>query len=213
MAEDVKTTRLELIETRGKIKLAEKGHNLLKQKRDVLVLEFFKIMKQAQDLRSELNGKMQNAFYALAMAQAYHGIIEVENISMGTKKAPGVIVQSKNVMGVHIPSIQGNYETKTMSERGYSIKGSSAKIDEAASAFERSLEIVIKLAETENALKKLIKEIEKTKRRVNALDYIMIPKLKDTAQYIRLRLEEMEREQFISLKTIKAKLDAEKAQI
>src|SRR3989344_4459126 len=172
MAEDVKTTRLELIETRNRIRLAENGHKLLKQKRDVLVLEFFKIMKQAQDQRNELNARMKDAFEALAMAQAYHGILEA---------------------------------------RGYSIQGSSAKIDEAAGAFEKSLEIIIKLAETENGLKKLIKEIEKTKRRVNALDYIMIPSLKSTAKYIIMRLEEMEREQFISLKTIKAKLEKETA--
>lgn len=211
MAEDVKTTRLELIETRNRIRLAENGHKLLKQKRDVLVLEFFKIMKQAQDLRAELNSKMRGAFDALAMAQAYHGIIEVENISMAVKKAPNIEVQSRNVMGVHIPHIKGEFVSKTIEERGYSIQGSSAKIDEASGAFEKSLEIVIKLAETENALKRLIKEIEKTKRRVNALDYIMIPNLRSTAKYIRMRLEEMEREQFISLKTIKAQLEKQQA--
>ncbi len=208
MADDVKTTRLELIETRNRIRLAENGHKLLKQKRDVLVLEFFKIMKQAQDLRTDLNSRMGEAFSSLAVCQAYHGILEVENIALAVKKAPNIQVESKNVMGVHIPHIKGEYVSKTISERGYSIQGSSAKIDEAASAFEKSLEIIIKLAETENALKRLIKEIEKTKRRVNALDYIMIPNLKGNAKYIIMRLEEMEREQFISLKTIKAKLEA-----
>ncbi|MCR4368684.1 MAG: V-type ATP synthase subunit D [archaeon] len=207
MAEEVKTTRLELIETRNKIRLAENGHKLLKQKRDVLVLEFFKILKEAKDLRSELNSRMSDAYFALGMAQAYHGFLEVENISLGIKKASNVQVESKNIMGVHIPSIKGEYVSKGASERGYSIQGTSAKIDEAATAFEKSLEIIIKLAETENALKKLIKEIEKTKRRVNALDYIMIPNLKNSAKYIVMRLEEMEREQFISLKTIKAKLE------
>lgn len=208
VADDVKTTRLELIETRNRIRLAENGHKLLKQKRDVLVLEFFKIMKQAQDLRTDLNSRMGEAFSSLAVCQAYHGILEVENIALAVKKAPNIQVESKNVMGVHIPHIKGEYVSKTISERGYSIQGSSAKIDEAASAFEKSLEIIIKLAETENALKRLIKEIEKTKRRVNALDYIMIPNLKGNAKYIIMRLEEMEREQFISLKTIKAKLEA-----
>src|SRR3989344_1572774 len=107
MADDVKTTRLELIETRNKIRLAENGHKLLKQKRDVLVLEFFKIMKQAQDQRAVLNSRMKDAFDALAMAQAYHGILEVENISLAVKRAPNIEVESKNVMGVHIPHIKG----------------------------------------------------------------------------------------------------------
>ena len=209
MAEEVKTTRLELIETRGKIRLAEKGRKLLTQKRDVLVLEFFKILKEAKDLRTELNSRMAAAFEALAMARAYHGVLEVENIALAVEKAPLILVESKNVMGVQIPRIKGSYVSKGLSDRGYSIQGSSAKIDEAASAFEKSLEIIIKLAETENALKRLIKEIEKTKRKVNALDYIMIPNLKKNQAYILLRLEEMEREQFMSLKTIKDKLERE----
>ena len=209
MAEEVKTTRLELIETRNKIKLAEKGRKLLTQKRDVLVLEFFKILKGAKDLRNDLNERMKIAFAALAMARAYHGVQEVEGIALSVEKAPLIQVESKNVMGVQIPKIRGSYVSKTISERGYSIAGSSAKIDEAASSFEKSLEIIIKLAETENALKRLIKEIEKTKRKVNALDYLRIPTLKGNERYIVLRLEEMEREQFMSLKTIKDKLQKE----
>src|SRR3989338_6788481 len=206
MAEEVKTTMLELIETRNRIRLAEKGRKLLTQKRDVLVLEFFRILKEAKDIRNVLNEKMAEAFAALAMARAYHGVLEVENISLTSSTSANIVVESKNVMGVQIPRIKGQFVSKTLSERGYSITGSSAKIDEAAAAFEKSLEFIIKLAETENALKRLIKEIEKTKRKVNALDYSMIPGLKKNQSYIMLRLEEMEREQFISLKTIKDKL-------
>src|SRR3989338_5021955 len=154
MAEDVKTTRLELIETKGKIRLAEKGHKLLKQKRDVLVLEFFKIMKKAKDLRSEMNSLMSVSFKALGMAEAYHGVYEIENIALSVKKAPNIDVTQKNVMGVRIPEINSNYVSKTLLERGYSIVGSSAKIDETSSNFEKSLELVIKLAETETALKR-----------------------------------------------------------
>ena len=206
MAEEVKTTRLELIETRNRIRLAENGRKLLTQKRDVLVLEFFRILKEAKDIRNLLNEKMAEAFTCLAMARAYHGVLEVENIALTSSASANIVVESKNVMGVQIPRIKGQFVSKTLSERGYSIAGSSAKIDEAASSFEKSLEMVIKLAETENALKRLIKEIEKTKRKVNALDYAMIPALKKNQAYIMLRLEEIEREQFISLKTIKDKL-------
>ncbi len=211
MAEDVKTTRLELIETRNKIKLAEKGNKLLKQKRDVLVLEFFKILKKAKDLRSELNNEIKTAFTALALAQAYHGVFEVESVSMAVKKAPNISVKGKNVMGVRIPEIQGEAPTKTLDSRGYSLISSSAKIDEAAEGFEKVLEKIIVLAETENSLKRLLKEIEKTKRRVNALDFVLLPKLKDTVKYITLRLEEIEREQFVSLKTIKEALEKQQA--
>jgi len=208
MAEEIKTTRLELIETKKAINLAEKGHKLLKQKRDVLVLEFFKILKKAKDLREELNEQQKKCFTSLATAQAFDGLLEVESASLAVKKAPGVQVEAKNVMGVKIPEISGAEVLKTLEERGYSIIGSSARIDECATNFEKSLDMVIKLAETENALKRLIKEIEKTKRRVNALDYILIPRLNEKARYITLRLEEIEREQFISLRAIKEKLEA-----
>ncbi|MEM4257406.1 MAG: V-type ATP synthase subunit D [Candidatus Diapherotrites archaeon] len=207
MPEEIKTTRLELIETRNRIRLAENGHKLLKQKRDVLVLEFFKIMKQAADLRQTLNERMKEAFEALAVAEAYHGIAEVEAIAMSVGEVPTIEVKAKNIMGVQIPAIKSEFSARKPEERGYTIIGSSAKIDEAARAFDKSLEIIIKLAETENALKKLIKEIEKTKRRVNALDYVMIPNLKSKAKYIMMRLEEMEREQFIALKTLKGKIE------
>jgi len=206
-----KITRLELIETRKQIKLAEMGHKLLKQKQDVLIIEFFKIMGKAKDLRSELNSKMSQAFQGLAMAEAYHGVIELENIALSVKKAPGVHVKGKNVMGVKIPEITGTDVTKKLLDRGYSFLGSSAKIDEAAGGFESALDMVIKLAETENALKRIIQEIEKTKRRVNALEFILIPGLKTKVKNIRMRLDEMERDQFIALKTVKKKMQKAKA--
>ena len=206
MPDEVKTTRLELIETRGRIKLAEKGRKLLTQKRDVLVLEFFKVIKESKDLRNVLNAKMKDAFTALAMARAYHGIVEIENISLSVEKAPDVLVEDKNIMGVHIPKIKIPEAGKKTGGRGYCINAGSAKIDEATDAFQECLAMVVKLAETENAIKRFVKEIEKTKRKVNALDYSLIPQLRKNQAYIVMRLEEMEREQFISLKMIKNRL-------
>ncbi|HIH16683.1 MAG TPA: V-type ATP synthase subunit D [Candidatus Diapherotrites archaeon] len=209
--EDIKTTRLELIETRGRVVLAEKGHNLLKQKQDVLILEFFKILGKAKDLRNELNTQMTAAFQGLAVAEAYHGIHELEAVALAVKTASGINVQVKNVMGVKIPEIRGRDVKKTLTERGYSVVGTSAKIDEAASAFEGALEMVIKLGETENALKRLVREIEKTKRRVNSLEFILIPRLKEKVKIISMRLEGLERDQFIALKIVKKKIAAKKA--
>ncbi len=211
MAEETKTTRLELIETKNRIRLAENGYSLLKKKRDVLVMEFFKILKKAKDRRQEFNREMEKAFKSLAVAEAEHGLLEIENIALSVKKAPGVNVEGKNVMGVRIPSIQGTSVKKSVLERGYSFVGTSAKIDECADAFENALDMAIELAETENALRRLVAEIEKTKRRVNALEYILLPRLHDRKKYISTRLDEIEREQFIALKTIKRKLSAKKA--
>ncbi|MCX6776385.1 MAG: V-type ATP synthase subunit D [Candidatus Micrarchaeota archaeon] len=203
--EQVKPTRMELLNIKEKIKLSEKGHKLLKQKRDVLILEFFAIFEKARDIRSELNAQMAKAFTSLAIAQAYHGIFEIESASLAVKKAPGVRVTVRNVMGVKIPKVESSYVKKGLMDRGYGLLGSSAKIDEAAESFEGALDTIIKLSETETALKRLIEETEKTKRRVNALEYVILPRFKEQAKYINMRLDEMERETFSTLKHIKKK--------
>ena len=125
---------MELIKTKERIVLARKGYKLLKQKRDALILEFFKILGKAKDLRNELNAQMTSAFQAMAVAEAYHGIHELEAVALVVKTASGINVQVKNVMGVKIPEIRGRDVKKTLTERGYSVVGTSAKIDEAASA-------------------------------------------------------------------------------
>lgn len=212
MAEQLNPTRMELLKARARIRLAKKGHHLLKQKRDALILEFFKILGKAKDLRGELNAQMAKCYSALAIAQAYHGIFEVENAALGVKRAPGVHIEVRNIMGVKIPRIEGREVHKPLLERGYSIMGTSAKIDEVAENFERATDIIVKLAETENAIRKLIREIEKTKRRVNALEYILIPELEKQAKLISFRLDEIERDSFVMLKSIKRKLERESAQ-
>ncbi|MBM3229656.1 V-type ATP synthase subunit D [Candidatus Parvarchaeota archaeon] len=206
MAENPNPTRMELLKAKARIVLAKKGHKLLKQKRDALVMEFFKILEKAKDMRSELNATLKDAYQTLAVAQIYHSVYELEAIASQIKKAPGVKIEVKNVMGVKIPSIQSVPVQKSPFGRGYSIIGSTAKVDEAADNFEKTTDMIVKLAETENALRKLIREIEKTKRRVNALEFILIPKLEAQAKLIRFRLEEMERDSFFVLKMMKKKL-------
>ncbi|MFH1470518.1 MAG: V-type ATP synthase subunit D [Candidatus Micrarchaeota archaeon] len=209
MAEEpVKPTRMELINIKGRIKLAGKGHKLLKQKRDVLVLEFFSILKKAKDLRSVLNSQMKTAFSSLAFAKAYHSIAQIEGSALAVKKVPNIKTSVKNVMGVRIADIEGSYEKRSALDRGYSFAGSSAKIDETAAAFEASLATIIEIAKTENAIRNLLKEIETTKRRVNALEYVVVPRLKGQAGYISMRLDEMEREGFFTLKMLKKKMNA-----
>ena len=110
-------------------------------------------------------------------------------------------------MGVSVPMIEFSPLVRRATERGYSIYDSSAALDDAARCFEEALEKILRLAEVEEAVRHLASEVEKTKRRVNALKYIMIPRLKATRKYIEMRLEEMERENFTRLKKIKAVLE------
>ena len=208
---DVTPTRMELMKTKDRIKLAVKGHKLLKQKRDALILEFFKILKKARDLRGELAKKMNIAYKSVELAELYHSISELQTVSLNVRRPITIEIEVKNVMGVKIPNITTQLEKKHFLELPtYSVAGTSAKIDAAVQNFSDVLDLVIKLAESETAIKRLIMEIEKTKRRVNALEFIIMPRLEDQKKMISFRLDEMERDGFVSLKTIKRKLEAQK---
>ncbi len=210
--ESVKPTRMELLLTKQKLVLAEKGHKILKQKRDALVLEFFAILKKAADLRREVDESVLAAYKNLALAAAFHGELYLQTAALNAQRAPEVNVTSKNIMGVRIPSIQGVAVERSLTERGYSIEGSSAKFDDAVQSFETAMQKILKLAETENALNRLLTEIEKTNRRVNALEYNIQPDLRATAKEISQRLNQLENERFASLKVTKRRL-REKAEL
>ncbi len=209
MADNPNPTRMELLHTKARIKLGKTGHNLLKQKRDALILDFFKILKRARDLRGELNLKMKDAYKSLSVAHAYHTTFELESIAAGVEEDLGLEVKTRNVMGVRIPEITSTIQEHKYGERGYSVIGTSAKIDDVVEKFGEVLRIVIVLAETETAIRRLIKEIEKTKRRVNALEFVVLPRLNKPKNEISFRLEEMERDAFVSLKVIKRRLQQE----
>jgi V/A-type H+-transporting ATPase subunit D len=202
--QDVKPTRMELIEIRKKIALSERGHKLLKMKRDGLIIEFFNILTKARDIRSQTTRDYRTASERLDIARAAEGETAVNSTSFATRQDPKVTMGSKNVMGVVVPTTIERGEVKRrIDKRGYGIIGVSPRIDEAAKAYEQVVQDVILAAELETTLKRLIDEIERTKRRVNALEFRVIPELKETEAFIRLRLEEMERESTFRLKRIK----------
>jgi len=204
MALDIKPTRSELIKLKRKIKLAKSGYNLLKKKRDGLILEFFEILKNAKTIRQEITDNYKVAKNRMDMARTLETDLKIKSIAMSIKDKPTIEVDRKNIMGVLVPKIEGKGVQKHFINRGYGIMGSSASIDEAAYVYEKLVEKVVVAAETETAIKKLLVEIEKTKRRVNALEFAVIPKMEKTKSFISLRLEEMERENVFRLKRIKA---------
>ena len=206
MKEGIKPTRMELLNTKQKLTLAQKGHTILKQKRDALILEFFAIIKKAQDLRSQLDNQVLKAYKSLAVAEAFHGAVFLQTAALASERAPQIKVYAKNIMGVKIPAIEGEYVHRTLQERGYSIIGSSAKFDDAVSDFELALEYAIKLAQTEAALKRLLREIEKTNRRVNALEFNIQPDMKQTIKDISQYLALLEAELRFALKVTKRRL-------
>jgi len=210
--QDIKPTRSELLEIKRKIKLSQAGYKILKMKRDGLILEFFKILEEAKEIRQRVNRDYETAMTKIAVAKAADGAIAVKSAAFALKVHPEIQLRSKNVMGLVVPEIEATSLRATSDARGYGVIGTSTYIDEAAKAFEDLTETIIKAAEIETTMKRLLDEIEKTKRRVNALEYKVIPELKESAAFIQLRLEEMERENIFRLKRIKQKTAAAAAE-
>jgi V/A-type H+-transporting ATPase subunit D len=202
---EIQPTRSELLEVGKKIKLTKSGHKILKLKRDGLILEFFKILDQAKDLRQEIAMRYKEANEKIAIATAIDGAIAVRSASYALTGHPEIQLRSRNLMGVVVPNIRSSKIVAPLNERGYGIIGTSPRIDEATDAYERLVETVVKAAELETTMKKLLEEIEKTKRRVNALEFKVLPELEEIERFIRFRLDEMERDNTFRLKRIKDK--------
>lgn len=207
--EGVKPTRMELLAIRKKKKLAEKGHKLLGEKRDALVMQFFDIIKTRDELRTAVNSKLSVAYETLIDAEMIMGRENVADVTDSVPPMPQVQTDVVNIMGVQVPRI----ETEAIvmpKEPVYGYLHTSAKLDEATDRFSESLMEILKLAEIEGSIERLANEIEKTKRRVNALEHIFIPRLKATIKYIEMQLQEREREDFFRRKHIKKLMEAEK---
>ncbi len=202
---EIQPTRSELLEVTKKIKLTKNGHKILKLKRDGLILEFFKILDQAKDLRVEIAKRYKEAQQRIAIANAVDGAIAVRSAAYALTSHPEIKLRSRNLMGVVVPDIKSSRIVAPLDERGYGIIGTSPRIDEATDAYEKLVETIVKAAELETTIKKLLDEIERTKRRVNALEFKVLPELEEIERFIRFRLEEMERDNTFRLKRIKSK--------
>jgi len=207
--EGIKPTRMELLKLRKRAVLAERGHKLLKEKRDALVSEFLSIAGTVRNIRKEAEEHLEKAYEDLLASQAIMGTGAVKEISWNTDQDIRVEMQSRNIMGVRVPIIDMEKAERAVIRRGYGFVDTSSKLDEACLRMEQALAMIVKLAEVEETVRRLAIEVEKTKRRVNALEYIVIPRLRATVKYIRMRLDEIERESFIRLKKIKALLEAQ----
>lgn len=208
--EQVNPTRMELIRKRAQIKLAEQGRDLLREKMDALIQEFFRIMGSVSRSREELEVVSENAFRSLVIAQAVDDPVTLRSVSFATRKQIALDISGKNIMGVPVPIIEKKRFSLPSIERGYSILGVSGRIDETAERFESEIDLIIGLAETETALRRLGLEIQMNRRRVNALEQVLIPELKRQAKYIKITIEEREREDLFRLKKVKKILNRKK---
>jgi V/A-type H+-transporting ATPase subunit D len=208
--EQVKPTRMELMKKKAQIKLAEQGRDLLREKMDALIQEFFKILSSVSDSRDELEQISRAADQALMIAEGVDDPVTLKSASFATRRSIMVGITGKNIMGVPVPVIEKKRVSKSMLERGYGIISTSARIDETAERYEVELDLLIRLAETETAMRRLGSEIQMNRRRVNALEQILIPELKSQAKYIKNAIEEREREDLFRLKKVKSILERKK---
>lgn len=196
---NIKPTRMELLVTKKKLKLAKKGHKLLKQKRDVMVLEFFKVLKEIKRLRNEISGNLINAQNFLYNAQAIEGELNIERTALAISKGTKIELSSRTVMGVEIPVIKNI----VVEHNWYGYFEQTVDLDNAIKGYRDIFPELIRLMEQQLILKRMAEEIKKTKRRVNSLEYLTMPRLEKTRKIITFKLEELERENFGRLKIIK----------
>jgi V/A-type H+-transporting ATPase subunit D len=191
----IKPTRMELLLLRRKLKLAEKGHKLLKEKRDVLIMEFFKVLKDIQELRKGVGERLSKAQKSLLYAQAADGQLSIERLDFSGAE---ITFSGKNIMGVEFPQVKD-----VKAGTGWPGYISSVELDSAIKQYRDLFPNLIRLSEKQLMLSHLAEEIKKTKRRVNSLEYIIIPNMEEVKKMITFKLEELERENFSRLKIIK----------
>lgn len=206
--ENIRPTRLELLRTRRRIVLAKKGLNLLKLKRSALIAEFFALSKEAMQMRGDLQKRIARGYESIRVAEMVEGPTKLENISMLLPDLAPITVSTRNVMGVRTPRVDTATYTPVPTPALLDLPTS---INESIRHFQGIYQIVLSIAEKENALRRLLREIEKTKRRASAIENVLIPRLQGTVRYIKFRFDELERDAFSMLKTVKRKMEAEES--
>lgn len=212
MEQRVSPTRMELLSRKRQIALAEQGEELLREKRNALAKEFMKIVGVVVEASERLEKVAADASQALVMAEAIDGVEVTRSASFVAPRGIDIRVASESVMGVEVPRLEEEDLSRSILERGYSLSGTSSRIDLVAERFEEEVELIIELAATEMRLRRLAEEIQETTRRVNALENVLIPRLEAQLKYIQMVLDEREREDIFRLKHIKRVLTRKKAQ-
>lgn len=203
----VSCTRMELMAHRAQIELAQQGRDLLHQKHTALMKELLRVADTVMQRSDALQNAAAEAHKALARAEVMAGAQAVQSAALASSTELTLDVSTTTVIGVRVPFVEQKRVSRSFLGRGYSIVGSSTAIDEAASAFESEVDSIIRLAESELRLTRLAKEIQRTQRRLNALDHLLIPRLQAERDFIQNTLDEHERSDHFRLKRVKHMLE------
>lgn len=190
----VNPTRMELTRLKKQLKTASRGHKLLKDKRDELMKQFLDIVRENKALREQVETLLKRANDNFLLARAMMSAEALETAIIYPTQSVSLEVGSKNVMSVDVPVFSFNMQnTDESSIYPYGFAATSPQLDGAIDALSDALEPMLRLAQMEKSAQLLAQEIEKTRRRVNALEHVMIPNLQDTIRSITMKLDENER--------------------
>jgi V/A-type H+-transporting ATPase subunit D len=198
-------TRMELLALRKRRDIAQRGRDLLREKLDALMIEFFENVRQISLVRERSHLLLQQAYSLFVEAQMVHGLTRLEQFAVGVEDHFDLDTRTRNVIGVTLPQLE--IRASTIKTVPYNLLATSAKLDEATMKMGEALRAIAELSSAEASTRKLAQAIASTKRRVNSLDYVIIPRVLHSIRYIQMHLEEREREDFFRLKRIKRRME------
>ncbi len=190
----VNPTRMELTRLKGKLRTAQRGHKLLKDKRDELMKQFLDTVREVRALRAEVEEELMTVHGSFTVAAAIMGSQAMEQALLYPKQSVELTMTSQNIMSVNVPVY--HFQTKTQSDADiypYGFAATSGELDTAVAALGNVFQKMLKLAEIEKSAQLMAEEIEKTRRRVNALEYVVIPNTQESIRYITMKLDENDR--------------------
>lgn len=196
----VNATRIELLKLKKRLKVAQRGHKLLKEKRDGLMKDFMGVIREAQESRQEVEEAIRLAFLASAYAASEMSAQAFEEALMLPKAKLDLSVTQKNIMNVKVPVFDLSKEGEIIA---YGYLDTVAELDTSIEKLDTSLDKMVRLAQIEKAILMLAREIERTRRRVNSLEYVLIPDLESSIREITMKLDEQERGNLTRLMKVK----------
>lgn len=202
MVEHASPTRMNLLARRTQIELAQQGRDLLTEKRNALIKELQKLAEQVMVRSDALEEAAANARQALAAAEAHDGPEMLRSAALATRKGIQVEAQVANIMGVQVPELAAPPIGRRLDERGYALTTTNPRIDAVAERYENVVGLMLALSAQEVQLRRLAQEIRSTTRRMNALEHVLLPRLRAEKEYIQMMLEERERESIFRFKRL-----------
>jgi V/A-type H+/Na+-transporting ATPase subunit D len=199
--ENVNPTRINLIQTKKTLNLAESGRSILEKKRDILLRELRHSIYDAERAREDLNEVLAKAYESLRQANIANGSEVTANVALGSSIVAEFLLDHRSIMGVTIPKVE--FKGPPQVKPDYGFGNTSAELDKAFKLFYQALERIADLSESEGTVFQVARDMRRTQRRANALTHVLIPKYKETVKRIELVLEEKEREEFVRTKRTK----------